>query len=155
MPTAFLTQELVEDTIDEMVPIIQEMIADGTTEDRSGLQIYVADLAEYLGAGNSKLANRFVGSSNRAAIFDRVAQSKLDISLRSVASYSYDVRLCVRETEDTRYYGSVVLGNIVVAASGFQAYYDEMVCGMLAYKIQAKMKEAAHQFEETEETWLP
>lgn len=101
------------------------------------------------------MAERFIGESDRENFFNEVALSKLRLSVRTGRN-AYDVRLCERRNEETRYYGSVVLGNIVVAASGFQAYYDEMVCGILAHVIQAKMKEAAHEFEaDAGNSWIP
>ncbi len=144
-----MTKALVEEALAEAIPIVERMIESGTTEGRTGLQVFVADRTN-----GRILTARFIGESDREKFFASVAASKLDISLRTGRN-TYDVRLCERDEGETRYYGSVVLGNIVVAASGFQAYYDEMVCGILAHTIQAKMKAAAHVLEQnTERHWL-
>lgn len=161
MATAFLTDELVERCYDECVALVKSLIASGKTEGRTGLQIFIADRTEPLDTeferlgGGAVFADFFVGVSDRAVFFRDVAESKLRMSHRTGKS-AYDIRLCERLPGETRYYGSVVLGNIVVAASGFQAYYDERVCGQIAYLIQGEMKSDAHAFEaDSENRWIP
>jgi hypothetical protein len=150
--TAFLTHELVQECEPDCVDIIEALIASGKTQGRLGLHVFVADRTVPLsveptsGPSEFLLNSFFVGESDREDFFRDVAWSKLRISHRT-GQNTYNVRLCSRLAGETRYYGSVVLGNLVVAASGFQAFYDELVCGQMAHLIQAEMKASAHDLE--------
>jgi hypothetical protein len=165
MATAFLTNDLVMACLPEIEEMIKKLIASGKTEGRTGLHVFIADRTEPINSvdddlpddlgGHGVHADFFVGESDRAEFFRDVAASKLRMSHRT-GKNAYDIRLCERLSGETRYYGSVVVGNLVVAASGFQAFYDERICGQIAYLIQGEMKAAANAFEaDAENRWIP
>ncbi len=71
--------------------------------------------------------------------YDRIAHGKFDISVRT-GMPSREVQMLHPELlveGDVIYGGSAVLGDIVVAGSGVQAYFDEAICFTTAWTLHA------------------
>jgi fructose-1,6-bisphosphatase/inositol monophosphatase family enzyme len=162
MRTAFLTEDLVRGLVPEATGIVERVIGSGLTEGRKGLAVIIGDTNgrirmddDNIVRGDGVLAGFFVGESDRRDFFHEVASSKFAISHETGLSTS-QVPLHRRRFGDTRYYGSVVLENVIVAGSGFQAYYDEMVSYTIAARILAAQKAAIAAFEaDKDNLWLP
>lgn len=72
--------------------------------------------------------------------YEAVALSKAEKSVRTgKATAELEPHYLV--DNDTVYWGSVVIDDIVVACSGVEAYYDEMFSGWIATAVKALCKE--------------
>ncbi|MDP2662941.1 MAG: hypothetical protein Q8R28_19675 [Dehalococcoidia bacterium] len=71
--------------------------------------------------------------------YDLIARSKAEVSWRTGLSTRVVVftRPWLLEEGDTRWWGSVVLGNIVVACSGVKPWHDEMISAAIAAACRA------------------
>lgn len=128
----FLTEAVANRAIDLAVPFIKGLIKDDLAK-RRNCHIVVLNRGEIsFGSpyGDMYLAERSFG--NRAKWehpYDDIACNKAHVSNRTGLS-TREVQMMrqdLLEPGDTVYFGSVVLGDIVVACSGFDAEVDELI----------------------------
>ena len=97
------------------------------------------------------LASRSFGErSEWEHAYDDIADGKLAISARTGLS-SREVQLMrpeLLEEDDVMFWGSVVVGNIVVACSGVQPWFDEAIAYALAYLCRALVQNSLERIKE-------
>ncbi len=74
--------------------------------------------------------------------YDLIAHDKAVLTARTGLP-SRDVQLLhpeLLEKGDTKFWGSAIVGNIIVACSGVEPYFDEMFAWQYAYAIRASVQ---------------
>ena len=136
-----LTTKIAKTAIDIVTPTIQHMM-DGGLVKRPHLYIVVPVLRS---AEEFKIlaVGMFGDKKDWAHPYDLIAKSKAEISWRTGHSSSY-IHHCaphLLHSEDTRFWGSDVLDEMVAACSGVQPYFDEMFAAMVNRAMLALCKE--------------
>jgi hypothetical protein len=118
------------------VPVAQALFKGPANRSHGQLIVGVRDVD---GTG-SVLATRTFGlPQDWQYPFDAIAEGKFNITVRTGLP-SREVQFLhpeLIEADDVIYYGSAIVGNIVVAYSGIQAYFDEVIAYAVAYMLRA------------------
>ena len=142
MDKDILTPDLVEMAIEHVVPNIEQFMFDQCK--RADLAIVVTGTAAFFPARDVMNDRQVDASCITAEIrnsdswehpFDKIARSKAQISARTGRSTA-EVRPHHRLEDDTVWWGSVVLDDIVVACSGVEPWFDEMFSMWIAATIR-------------------
>ncbi|HTE58418.1 MAG TPA: hypothetical protein VK694_06760 [Verrucomicrobiae bacterium] len=135
-----LNASIAEDSIQDAVPTIDNIVSGGLTNGSDKLYI-VAGFRNPDGTGG--ILTTFAYGDRRGWKYpiDDIALGKFDIS----AATGLPSRLVqTQEPErlrdgDVKYGGSWVLGSIVVAASGFPSYWDEQICAIICHIMRGRV----------------
>jgi hypothetical protein len=95
------------------------------------------------GSASTVLIEKSFGRRGWAHRYDNIARKKFGISVRTGLSSRevQQMRPDLLEVDDTIYWGSAVVGNIVVAFSGIQPWFDEAISYALAYLLRALIQD--------------
>lgn len=141
MPETFVTAPLARKAFELVKPIIREMMDAGKVKRRD---FHIVIAAPRTAAEFSIIHEESMGEKAKwEAPFDEIARSKAEISWRTGKSSSY-IAHCAPHLlmlDDTIYWGSNVLDELVTAGSGVEPYYDEMFSGMTNLAICALCKQ--------------
>lgn len=136
------TGKMAEQAIDLALPTVEALAAQDVTNGRD-LHIVVA-VREPGYTDALVLAERSLGNTDLWRYrYDTIARNKADISARTGLS-SREVQLLRPELlveGDTKYWGSVVDGNLVAACSGVQSHFDEAISRVILAIARGLMDE--------------
>jgi hypothetical protein len=146
-----LTGKMAEQAIDLTLPTIHELAATGVIV-RRDLHIVIGTREEgYL----EVLAERSLGDPTQWGYpYDQIARSKAEISARTGLS-TREVQLLrpeLLEEGDTKYWGSIVGGALVVACSGVQSHFDEAISTIILATLRGLLDEAVLEQREDKST---
>lgn len=150
-----LTPDVAKRAIDMIWPSVSELIDDHTFK-RSDLHIVIARRTGFAydeEAFQADILHRYdIGDRDKwEAPFDEIAYRKCFQSWRSGLS-THEIQTQaphLLEVGDTVYFGSVVSDGIVVACSGIQPYFDEMISSWVLAAIKALCKQGREELEKT------
>ena len=130
-----LTQGVVMEAIGIVKPLIDQILGSDLTGGRPNLHLVVlnpgtSDILHEVSFGHDKSTWEYP--------FDEIARSKAFLCQRTgmVGRTAQKDAPWLYETDDTRYVGGVIEDGLVVAASGVQDHFDEMVSWMVLAAIQ-------------------
>lgn len=132
-----LTSDVAEQAVERVLPIYEAMCEAGAFK-RTG------HFAIVVGTHDGNTFNHLFGKQigevrDWEHPYFRIAVSKAEITARTGRSSreAHEVAPWLLEQGDTLYWGSAIEDNIVVACSGVQPWYDEMLSKMIIAAIKA------------------
>lgn len=135
-----LNASIAEDSIQDTVPTIDNIVSGGLTNGNNKLYI-VAGFRYPDGTGGILTTFAYGGTDGWKYPIDDIALGKFDISrLTGLPSRQVHNQEPERlQDGDVKYGGSWVLGSIVVAASGFPSYWDEQICAIICHLMRGRV----------------
>lgn len=135
--------ELMKKALEELLPMHASLKEQGCFEHRG--PFFLMASVETIGAGRFCYDESIGGVPGDWEVpFHRIARSKHEISQRT-GKDTVDVPLAEREVGDTQYWGSVIRefegGQIIVAISGLQPWFDEALAGVFASVLLGLLKD--------------
>ncbi len=130
-----LTEDIARRAVAIARPTIEEVLGSDLVDGRANLHLVVLDPDN----GRAIYEESFGDKATWQHPYDKIAQAKASLcwhnervgrSIQNDAPWLY-------ERGDTRYAGGVFENGLVVAASGLQDYFDEMISWMVVSAIQA------------------
>ena len=149
----FFGEELVEKAVDSVLPAVYAMMASGRLK-RHNLHIVVLNPLVQPWNGTFEEAILFEKSLGNPYSwehpYDKIARSKAEISWHtSLPSQMVQLRMPQHLVAgNTVYWGSAVLDGIIVAASGVQPWFDQMIAGWIAEACRAFAIDATQKYRE-------
>jgi len=140
MSDSIVTARLVEAAFAIVEPTILLMMEAGQVKRRS---FHIVVPVPRTAPSYSILYEKSIGKKEEwEASFDEIARSKSAITWRTGLSSSYIAHCAphLLEMNDTIFWGSDILDELVTAGSGVEPYYDEMFSGMNNLAIRALCK---------------
>jgi hypothetical protein len=142
MSQPFLNAPLAKAAFAIVKPVILDMMDRGRVKRRA---FHIVIAAPRTAPAFDVLYEESIGDPPESweAPFDQIARSKARITWRTGKSSSYIAHCAphLLTTEDTIYWGSDVLDELVSAGSGVEPYFDEMYSGMTSLAIRALCKQ--------------
>lgn len=136
----FVSAPIAKQAFELVKPVIREMMDQGKVKRRD---FHIVIAAPRTAPRFFILHEESIGEKAKwEAPFDEIARSKAEISWRTGKSSSY-IQHCAPHLltlDDTIYWGSDVLDELVTAGSGVEPYYDELFSGMTNLAIRAMCK---------------
>lgn len=151
MSHGILTPDLVKKAYEMVLPLIEEILDNGTTN-RKHLSIVVAAIPAIRPSSkpfdkSCYLVTSLGDKKEWECDYQAIALSKAALSART-SKGTAELGPQYLLYGDTIYYGSVVLDGIVVACAGVESYYDEMIAMWIAATIKALCKEKIDEYPE-------
>lgn len=143
-----LTTNLAREAVGLVRPVIANLLGSELTGGRSNLHIVILDPE----TGDPIYEKSFGDRSTWCIPYDSIARSEAQIAYRTqmvVRTVRGDAPW-LYESGDTRYVGGAVENQLVVAASGLQDHFDEMISWMVLSAIQALCRDYIAKVSSTE-----
>lgn len=143
--TYLLTAGAARLAIDLATPLINNLMSEGVVT-RRDLHIVVARRVLSIQEEDFQiLVEKSFGGSEWTAEYDVIARLKARLSARTGLS-SREAQLMhpeLLQEEDVMYWGSAIRGNLIVACSGVQPWYDEAISNIVLWLCLAHAQEKA------------
>lgn len=137
-----LSQHIASQALMATDPFVRQLMRSGIVK-RDHLHIIVAKRISLAGEFFVLKEQSFGEGADWANDYDAIARAKLEIAARTGLS-SRQVRQMqpeLLEDGDTAFWGSVILGNIIVACSGVQPWFDELIANTVAGTCRALIQD--------------
>ncbi len=144
MTYGILTPDIANDAVELLRPRIVEFLRGFAKRTHLAIVVTAVEAINPIDPGKSFKDNCYLiagigDQEDWQYDYERVALSKAELSVRTGIG-TYELAPHYRLSGDTVYSGSVVIDGIIVACSGVEGYFDEMIAGWIAVTIKGLCK---------------